>query len=94
MLAEKNIEKLPEGDAETRKNLLEVEKAFQNMKDEMESFVNTGQVCLNTLKNQAKAPLTDEEQEEIDGLKAESERLDKEVEKAKSQLKKQMQGKV
>jgi hypothetical protein len=71
-----------------------VEKAFQNMKDEMESFVNTGQVCLNTLKNQAKAPLTDEEQEEIDGLKAESERLDKEVEKAKSQLKKQMQGKV
>ncbi len=83
LLAEKDIEKLPEGHAETRKNLLETEKAFQNMKDEMESFVNTGQLRLNASKNQAKASLTNEEREEIDGLKAESERLDKQVEKAK-----------
>jgi capsule polysaccharide export protein KpsE/RkpR len=88
LLAEKDIEKLPKGHAETRKNLLETEKAFQNMKDEMESFVNTGQLRLNASKNQAKASLTNEEREEIDGLKAESERLDKQVEKAKSQLKK------
>jgi hypothetical protein len=44
-----------------RKNPLEVEKAFQNVKDKMESFVDTGQVCLNSLKNQAQATLTDEE---------------------------------
>ncbi len=84
-IGEKHIEKLPEGHAETRTELLSAEESLEVTKSRREEFVNTGKVHINELKSAA--TLTTEDKDEMEELKVESKRLDSEVTGAQNRKK-------
>jgi hypothetical protein len=69
-IGEKHIEKLPEGHAETRTELLSAEESLEVTKSRREEFVNTGKVHINELKSAA--TLTTEDKDEMEELMDES----------------------